>query len=42
MKIDFIGIAQIELDDAIGYYNYQAPGPGDAFLTEPLYMIGQL
>ena len=36
MKINFLEIAQIELDDAIGYYNYEAPGLGDAFLTEVL------
>ncbi len=36
MRIRFIEIAQIELDDAIGYYNYEVPGLGDAFLTEVL------
>ena len=34
MKISFLEIAQIELDDAIAYYNYELPGLGDAFLTE--------
>ena len=36
MKMNFLEIAQIELDDAIEYYNYEAPGLGDAFLTEVL------
>ena len=33
MKINFLEIAQIELDDAIEYYNYEVPGLGDAFFT---------
>jgi hypothetical protein len=36
MKINFLEIAQIELDEAIEYYNYEVPGLGDAFLTEVL------
>jgi len=36
MKINFLEIAQIELDDAIEYYNYELSGLGDAFLTEIL------
>ncbi len=36
MKINFLEIAQIELDDAIEYYNYEVPSLGDAFLTEVL------
>jgi hypothetical protein len=36
MPIRLLEIAQIELDEAIDYYNYQAPGLGDAFLTEVL------
>jgi hypothetical protein len=31
MKIKFLEIAQVELDDAIEYYNYESPGLGDAF-----------
>jgi len=42
MKINFLEIAQIELDDAIGYYNYQAPGLGDAFLTEVLNALDRI
>ena len=33
MKIDFLENAQIQLDDAIKYYNYDVPGLGDLFLT---------
>jgi hypothetical protein len=36
MKISFLEIAQLELDDAIDYYNNEAAGLGDAFLTEIL------
>ncbi len=40
MRIRFLEIAQIELDDAVEYYNYEVPGLGDAFLTE-VYRIGE-
>ena len=33
MKIRFLEIAQIELDDAIEYYNNEVAGLGNAFLT---------
>jgi len=36
MKITFLEVAQIELGDAIGYYNCEVPGLGNAFLTEVL------
>jgi len=42
MKIDFLEIAQIELDDAIEFYNYEAPGLGDAFLTEVLNALDRI
>jgi hypothetical protein len=42
MKINFLEIAQIELDDAIEYYNYEAPGLGDAFLTEVLDALDRI
>ena len=44
MKIRFLEIVQVELDEAIQYYNYELDGLGDAFLTEvlnALYRIGQ-
>ena len=40
MKIRFLEIAQFELDDAIEYYNSEAEGLGDAFLTEVLNALG--
>ena len=42
MKIDFLEIAQIELDDAIDYYNYEAPGLADAFLIEVLNALDRI
>ena len=36
IRIRFIEVAEIELDQAIEYYNYESPGLGDAFLTEVL------
>ena len=42
MKINFLEIAQIELDDAIEYYNYEVPGLGDAFLTEVLNALDRI
>ncbi len=42
MKIKFLEIAQIELDEAISYYNYEMPGLGDAFFTEILNALDRL
>ncbi|MBN1932290.1 MAG: type II toxin-antitoxin system RelE/ParE family toxin [Desulfobacterales bacterium] len=42
MKINFLEIAQIELNDAIEYYNYEVPGFGDAFLTEILNALDRI
>jgi len=42
MKINFQEIAQIELEDAIEYYNYEASGLGDAFLTEVLNALDRI
>lgn len=36
MIINFLEIAQLELDDAVQYYNYEVPGLGNAFLKEIL------
>jgi len=30
MKINFLEIAQVELDEAIEYYNYEVPGLSNA------------
>jgi len=42
MKINFLEIAQIELDEAIAYCNYEVPGLGDAFLTEVLNALDRI
>lgn len=42
MRIRFLDIAQIELDQAIEYYNYESPGLGDEFLTEVLKAIDRI
>ncbi len=34
MTIRFVDIAETELDQAVQWYNAQAPGLGDAFLVE--------
>jgi hypothetical protein len=36
MRIRFLEIAEIELDEAIHYYNNEVSGLGDIFLTEIL------
>jgi toxin ParE2 len=36
MKVRFLEIAEIELDQAIHWYGAQAPGLGHAFLIEVL------
>ena len=42
MRIRFLEIAEIELDQAIEYYNYESPGLGDAFLTEALKALDRI
>ena len=42
MKISFLEIAQIELDDAIEYFNYEVPGLGEAFLAEVLNALDRI
>ena len=42
MKINFLKIAQMELDDAIKYYNFEVPGLGDAFLAEVLNALDRI
>ena len=36
MRIRFLEMAQIELDEAIEYYNYEMSGLGEEFLAEVL------
>jgi ParE toxin of type II toxin-antitoxin system, parDE len=38
----FLDIAAIELDEAIRWYNAQAPGLGDAFLVEVLAAVHRI
>jgi hypothetical protein len=42
MRIRLLEIAQIELDQAIEYYNYESPGLGNAFLTEVLKVLDRI
>jgi len=42
MKIDFLEIAQIELDEVVAYYNNEVPGLGDAFLAEVLAALERI
>lgn len=42
MKISFLEIARIELDDAIEYYNCEAPSLGNAFLYEVLKALDRI
>ncbi len=42
MRIRFLEIAQIELDEAIEYYNREAPGLGEVFQTEVLKALDRI
>lgn len=42
MRIRFLEIAEIELDEAIQYYNQQAARLGDDFLTEVLDALDRI
>jgi heme oxygenase len=42
MKIKLLEIAQVEMDDAIEYYNYEVSGLGDAFLSEVLNALDRI
>ncbi len=42
MEINFLEIAQKELDDAIEYYNHEVHGLGDAFLIEVLNALDRI
>ncbi len=41
-KIRFLEIAQIELNEAVDYYNYEMPGLGDTFLIEVLNALDRI
>jgi hypothetical protein len=40
--VRLLEVAQLELDEAISYYNGQAPGLGDAFLLEAVAAIERI
>ncbi|MCL0061859.1 type II toxin-antitoxin system RelE/ParE family toxin [Thermodesulfovibrionales bacterium] len=42
MEIRFLKIAQVELDEAVEYYNVESPGLGDEFLLEVLDVIKRI
>ena len=42
MSVRLLEVAQQELDEAIAYYNGQAPGLGDAFLLETVAAIDRI
>lgn len=42
MKITFLEIAQIELDQAIAYYNSESPGLGADFLDEVVKALNRI
>jgi hypothetical protein len=42
VKVGFLEIAEIELDEAVRWYDAQAPGLGDAFLIEVLSAAGRI
>lgn len=41
-RIRFLKIAEIELDEAIAYYEHESPGLGDQFLTEILQALDRI
>lgn len=42
MKIRFLEIAEIELDEVVKFYNHESPGLGDEFLTEVLHALDRI
>ena len=42
MRIRFLEMAQIELDEAIEYYNYEMSGLGEEFLAEVLNGLNRI
>lgn len=42
MKIRLLEIAETELDEAVSFYNREAPGLGDQFLTEILNVLDRI
>ena len=42
MRIRFLEVAQVELDEAVEYYNCEVPGLGDTFLAEVLKALDRI
>ncbi len=42
MKIKFLDIARLELDEAVEYYNYEVSGLGNAFLAEVINALHRI
>jgi hypothetical protein len=42
MRLRFLEIARIELDETIEYYNCEAPGLGEEFLIEVLKVLDRI
>lgn len=42
MEIRFLEIAQVELDEAVEYYNSESPGSCDQFLLEVLSTLERI
>jgi plasmid stabilization system protein ParE len=42
MRIRFLEVAQVELDEAVEYYNYEAPDLGEAFLAEVVRALDRI
>jgi plasmid stabilization system protein ParE len=42
MRIRFLEIAEIELDEAVRFYNHELPGLGDEFLAEIVHALDRI
>lgn len=42
MRIRFLEIAEIELDEAVKFYNHELPGLGDEFLAEVVHALDRI
>jgi hypothetical protein len=42
MRIRFLETAEIELDEAVKYYNHELPGLGDILLAETVHALDRI
>lgn len=42
MRIRFLEIAEIELDEAVRFYNHELPGLGDEFIAEIMLALDRI